>query len=145
MANYYDKKNELERLADEILAEDTKRRGSGLTRYRRNPGRETLSDDLAVYGEKSGEWDEYPSDQPELLDTNIRMRYLNKMIGSLSPRQQECVRLVYIEHLSEREAGAELGIKGGTVSKHLRAAVNKLRNEAESDELFQILFPGMVD
>lgn len=141
---YNQHKNELEKLADEILAEDTKRRGSGITRYDRNPGKEVLTDDLAVYGETSGVRDIYPSEQPKLVETNVRMRYLNLMLSKLSGRQRECVNLVVVQGLSEREAGRELGIKGGTVSKHLKAAMSKLRADASNDELFQILFPGMV-
>ena len=138
-------KNELEKQADELLSEFTKKRGSGLTRYTRSPGAEVLTDDLSIYGSQSATWDTYPSLEPNVLDENIRMRYLNQMMSKLTDRQRECMQLVVIQGMSERQAGDELGIKGGSVSKHLTAAKTKLAKMAEEDELFKTLFPGMVD
>jgi RNA polymerase sigma factor (sigma-70 family) len=141
----FQSKNELEREADELLAADTARRGSGLTRYDRSPAREVLLDDFATLAGTGGVYDSYPSDEPAVLDENIRMRYLRGMIKKLSPRQQECLELVVLQGLSERQAGAELGVAGGTVSKHLSAGLARLRAMGDGDELFRALFPDMTD
>lgn len=145
MASFpYEHKNPLEQEADRILSDDTKRRGSGITRYPSNPGREVLTEDFSIYGDTQGVWDEYPCEEEKLLEDNIRARYLAQMLSKLSPRQQQVMELVVIRGWSERQAGEELGIKGGTVNDYVHTALDRLRKVAGEDEIFKALFPGLV-
>ncbi len=44
----------------------------------------------------------------------------------LTPRQQNCIKLYYIEGRNMAEIGKELGIDESTVSRHIKAAKRKL-------------------
>ncbi len=56
------------------------------------------------------------------------LRVLGKAVqGELTPRQRECVRLLYQEGVSQKEIAARLGLQPATVSKHLKRARERLR------------------
>lgn len=60
---------------------------------------------------------------------------LEAAVSSLSPRQQQIVRLYYYDGLRRNEIALELGISESAVSTHLKAALTALRNElAAGDE-----------
>lgn len=46
--------------------------------------------------------------------------------GELTPRQRECVGLLYGEGMSQREIAARLGLSPATVSRHLTKARSRL-------------------
>ena len=53
---------------------------------------------------------------------------LFEAIALLTPRQQEVVRLIYLENKSQAEVASSLNITQGTVSITLERAINNLRN-----------------
>ena len=138
-------KSELEKMADEILAEDTAKRGSGLTIRSPRPLKEQLVDDWAVFGGGAAHWDEYPSDAGPQVDKNIRSRFLEYAMTSLTERQRQAVELVVFGRMSCRLAGQELGLTSGTVHSYLKAALKKMRRVFAEDEIAAILFPELFD
>ena len=68
-------------------------------------------------------------DNAEVQDERRRrmLRALGKAVqGELTPRQQECGRLLYGERVSQKEIAARLGVRPSTVSKHLKMARTRL-------------------
>lgn len=58
-----------------------------------------------------------------------KMRELMKktMIYYLTPRQQQCVTMYYFESKTVVQIGKELGLDKSTVSRHIKAAMKKLK------------------
>ena len=52
-------------------------------------------------------------------------------VATLTPRQRECVLLLFVMEYTEEEVAAELDIDRSTVTQHKNAAIQKLR------EMFQ--------
>ena len=59
------------------------------------------------------------------------VREINRAIESLPPRCREVFRLSYIEDLSNREIGEQLGISPRTVENHMYAALKHLGHAAQ--------------
>ena len=45
----------------------------------------------------------------------------------LTPRQQECMMMYYFEQKTVMQIGEEIGVDKSTVSRHLQAAMKKLK------------------
>lgn len=55
------------------------------------------------------------------------LQVLGKAVqGELTPRQRECIRLLYQEGVCQKEIAARLGLQPATVSKHLKRARERL-------------------
>jgi DNA-binding CsgD family transcriptional regulator len=142
-----EKKDELEIAADQLLADDTAKRGSGLTVRSPRPTAETLTGDLAVYGCHGATWDSYPSDTEGdcAYDSNLHSRFLEGLIAAkLTDRQRACLQLVVIQGQSYRIAGQELDLAPGTVQSHVTTALDKLRAALNKSDIAALLFPALL-
>lgn len=136
-----EKKNDLELEADRLLREDTRKRGSGLTSRPPAPANEMLFDDPDLLAGQGAHFDEYPSLQGPVMDENLRQRYLNQLLDSLTKRQAEVVTLCIFGRLSNKAAGEILGLASGTVNAYLESALKKMRKKINNDHIACILFP----
>ena len=57
----------------------------------------------------------------------------------LPPKCREVFRLSYIEDLSNREIGEQLGISPRTVENHMYAALKQLRRKLSKEQLLLLL------
>lgn len=64
---------------------------------------------------------------------------LDAAIESLPPKCREVFRLSYIEDLSNREIGEQLGISPRTVENHMYAALKQLRRKLSKEQLLLLL------
>ena len=64
---------------------------------------------------------------------------LDAAIESLPPKCREGFRLSYIEDLSNREIGEQLGISPRTVENHMYAALKQLRRKLSKEQLLLLL------
>ncbi len=88
---------------------------------------DTLSEDI---------WPMVNSEEDEVvfadhLESNLLKQYLDM----LPPAQQEVVKGVYLQEMSQEQLAKQLGVPVGTVKSRLRLALSKLRNHmgAEHD------------
>ena len=82
----------------------------------------------------------------DFLEENIEQsadeNMLNKVyrnIEKLPPKCREVFRLSYIEDLSNREIGEQLGISPRTVENHMYAALKQLRRKLSKEQLLLLL------
>jgi DNA-directed RNA polymerase specialized sigma24 family protein len=142
----FEPKNDLEKEADRLLAEDTRKRGSGVNVRSPRPAREVLSDDLAPLGSQAATFDEYPSDAEYALEENARARMLKVLCERLlTDRQAECLDLVVLRGWSYHAAADELSLSPGTVHSYVKAALDKLRSSMEDSPTAALLFPEIHD
>ena len=143
----FERKDALEREADKLLEEDTRRRGSGLSSRAPRPAREVLVDEWDPLTTRAASYDEYPSDDTSFeLDVNVHSRYLEGLLASaLTARQQQCVTLVVLNGMSYRKAGDVLDLAPGTVHDHVSVAIDKLRASMSESRLAALLFPDLLE
>lgn len=55
----------------------------------------------------------------------------NAMDKVLTPSQNACITMVYLQNLSQKETAIELGLSPPTVSRHIKAGLQKLRKVSE--------------
>jgi RNA polymerase sigma factor (sigma-70 family) len=67
----------------------------------------------------------------QLISAEVIRELKNALENSLNDGQREAIRLCYFLGLTEREAGARLGIKKAAVSRRLQRAFVRLREELE--------------
>lgn len=138
-------KDDLEKMADELLAADTKRRGSGMTVRTPRPIGEVLLDEFEMLSGKEGRWDSYPSDDGPVMDMNLRSRFLEHALAKLTDRQREAIEHVVFGRLSFHQAGELMGLSSGSVHSYVAGALKKLRATFQNDHLASILFPELYE
>lgn len=138
----FERKDDLEKAADELLREDTRKRGSGMHSRSPRPAKEILTGDFAPLTTQAAQFDEYPSDAEFRVDENIRTRYIHSTLASkLTKRQQESIELVVLRGWSYHQAAEELGLSPGSVHSYVEAALSKLRKHFSENEIALLLFP----
>lgn len=138
----FEPKNELEKAADELLREETRKRGSGVHSRAPRPAKEILTGDFAPLTTSAASYDEYPSNAEFKVDENIRTRYIHSTLASkLTERQQQSIELVVMRGWSYHQAAAELELSPGSVHSYVDAALSKLRKHFSENEIALLLFP----
>ena len=137
-------KDPLEVEADRLLADDTKKRGSGLTVRSPRPRNEHLTDEfVGVCGASTV--DEYPSDEGVDCEMSVRDVAANQMLRVLTVKQRDCVELVVMRGWSLAQAADELGISSATVHSHVQSGIKRLKAHYEKSPVLQALFPEGAD
>lgn len=80
----------------------------------------------------------------ELIASDLKV-YIDKLIGNLSPRQQEVFRMSRDEQLSYREIANQLGLSERTVERHIYEALKYLKENLELYLIFLSFFTIPVD
>lgn len=55
----------------------------------------------------------------------------NAMDKVLTPTQNTCVTMVYLQNMKQKEVAKELGLPTSVVSRHIKAGLKKLRDVSE--------------
>lgn len=100
-----------------------------------NRSRRTFSDSFFKMTALSAVEDSYEIEN-EFIATDLK-QYIDKLVGELSPRQQEVFRLSRDEQLSYREIAEQLNLSERTVERHIYDALKYLK---ENLELYLIFF-----
>ena len=55
----------------------------------------------------------------------------NAMDKVLTPSQNTCITMVYLQNMSQKEVAIELGLSKSTISRHIKAGLKRLREVSE--------------
>lgn len=103
-----------------------------------NRSRRTFSDSFFKMTALSAVEDSYEIEN-EFIATDLK-QYIDKLVGELSPRQQEVFRLSRDEQLSYREIAERLNLSERTVERHIYDALKYLKENLELYLIFLSFF-----
>lgn len=95
------------------------RKGEVIITIREKRVRKLLTDYYEVY-ERQFIYGDYGATD-ELIDLTLAIGK-----ADLTDRQREAIRLVYVEQLTQAEAGERMDCRQQVVAKHVRAAISKI-------------------
>jgi RNA polymerase sigma-70 factor (ECF subfamily) len=65
----------------------------------------------------------------DTFDDHLLSQQVEKLVDTLPPNQQEVLRGVYFQQLSQEQLARQLGVPVGTVKSRLRLALEKIRSQ----------------
>jgi DNA-directed RNA polymerase specialized sigma24 family protein len=134
--------------AAEWLSQETRKPGSGVTARTPRPSRESLySFELENAGIPTslpmGVWDSHDVDTE--AETSLA-RLMDRLLGDLSPQQQQAIELVAVAGMSFGAAAKEMGVAKATVYSHYRDGLERLRKTiAQHPWAGAIIAPWLAD